>query len=81
MVAGFRQLLFGAEGRARARGFAHGRALEGGMVDPNHLSDIEGATGAAAASAMDQAMAAADASAHSFATGVCVCVKCIYGER
>lgn len=28
LVAGFRQLLFGAEGRARARALAYGRALE-----------------------------------------------------
>jgi len=28
LVGGFRQLLFGAEGRARARGHAHGRALQ-----------------------------------------------------
>ena len=31
LVGGFRQLLFGAEGRARARGHAHGRALQNGV--------------------------------------------------
>lgn len=32
LVAGFRQLLFGAEGRARARAHAHGRAMQNGKA-------------------------------------------------
>jgi Ca2+-binding EF-hand superfamily protein len=66
LVSGFRQLLFGAEGRARARGFAHGRALESGHLDAQSLAAIGAASGAAAAHASHASVAAASASAMAY---------------